>query len=147
MPNYKNTGIEEFSSSLDWREFEKLAESVFKSFGFVTIRNYRLRKPKAEIDLLATRSTTAFVVDCKHLKRTVGRAAMLEISERQIERAQRVIQLEDIRKAIPVILTLHDEFLQILENGTPIVPIQKISDFILNWEVAQDIRVISERTD
>lgn len=146
MHTIKDPDIEELSSNLNWKEFEELAESVFKSFGFSTFRNYRLRQPRAEIDLIAAKSGIAFVIDCKHWKRAVGRATMIGISERQIKRAQRIIGLENIQRAIPIILTLHDEFLQVLENGTPIVPIHKISDFVLNWEVAPEIKVISKET-
>ena len=71
---------------------------------------------------------------------------MNRISERQIKRARRIVQLENIQKVIPVILTLHDESLQILENGTPIVPIQKISDFVLNWEASPQIKVIKRES-
>ena len=134
--------IENLSSSLDWREFEGLSESIFEYFGFTTFRNYRLKRPAAEIDILATKDGLGFAIDCKHWKRTVGSATMQKISERQIKRAQRVVQEEDIQKVIPVILTLHDESLHILENGTAIVPIQKISDFVLNWESDRRIRVI-----
>ncbi|MGA2874896.1 MAG: restriction endonuclease [Nitrososphaerales archaeon] len=136
--------IEDLSSSLDWREFEALSESVFESFGFTTFRNYRLKRPTAEIDILATRDGLGFAIDCKHWKRTVGSVTMQKISEIQIKRAQRIVQQENVQKVIPVILTLHDESLYILENGTPIVPIQKISDFILNFESDLRIKVISK---
>jgi Holliday junction resolvase-like predicted endonuclease len=138
------SNVEEQGSSMTWREFEELAERIFKSFGFTTFRNYRLKKPVAEIDILATRLDTAFAIDCKHWKRTVGSATMHKVSERQLERARRVVRLESIQKVIPVVITLHDEFLQVLEDGTPIVPIQKISDFVLNWEADPRIRVISK---
>ena len=146
LPHARGTNLEEVSTGLDWREFERLAEFVFKNFGFTTFRNYRLRRPRAEIDLVAAKSGIAFVIDCKHWKRTVGRASMIGISERQIKRAQRIVGLENIQLAIPMILTLHDESLHVLENGTPIVPIHKVSDFILNWEVAPEIKVISKQS-
>jgi len=72
---------------------------------------------------------------------------MIEISERQISRARRIALLEGFEMVVPLILTLHDESLHILENGIPIVPIQEISDFILNWEVAPEIRVLSKQSD
>jgi Holliday junction resolvase-like predicted endonuclease len=137
--------IEDLSARLDWRAFEALSESIFESFGFTTVRNYRLKRPAAEIDILAIKDGLGFAIDCKHWKRTVGTATMQKISERQIKRAQRVVQLENIQNVTPVILTLHDESLHILENGTPIVPIQKISDFVLNWESDRRIKVIFKR--
>jgi len=122
------------SAKLDWKDFEAYVESVFSSFGFRTERNARLRKPRAEIDLVASRNSLAFAVDCKHWKRTVGYSSMLEISRRQIARAKRLIDIREVDRIVPIVITLHDESLYVLDNGVPIVPIHKISDFILNWE-------------
>ena len=59
---------------------------------------------------------------------------MLEISRRQIARAKRLIDIREVDRIVPIVITLHDESLYVLDNGVPIVPIHKISDFILNWE-------------
>ena len=138
--------VEDPSSELTWREFEELVERIFVSFGFTTKRNYRLKKPTAEIDILAIKSGLAFVIDCKHWKRTVGSAVMLRVSEKQVERAKRMLTLEEVQKVIPSVITLRDEFLQILDNGTPVVPIHKISDFILNWESEPRITVFDKHS-
>jgi Holliday junction resolvase-like predicted endonuclease len=126
---------EAFGSKLDWNQFEGLAELAFRSFGYKTIKNFRIKKPRTEIDLVASSGKIRFAVDCKHWKRTVGMSTMISISERQIKRSELLLAtVQEIEKIIPVILTLHDEQLRILPNGVPIVPIQKLSDFILNWD-------------
>jgi Holliday junction resolvase-like predicted endonuclease len=130
----KGSDLETISLGLDWREFEAFAEKIFASFGFATTRNLRLIKPKMEIDLVASREGFSFVVDCKHLKRTVGSASMTRIGKRQADRAMRVASNGSVRKVMPMILTLRDESLFVLENGVPVVPIHRLSDFILNWE-------------
>ena len=132
---------ERFGASLDWKQFEGFAELEFRSFGYETVRNFRVKKPRLEIDLLARSNKTAFAVDCKHWKRTVGHSAMLSISDKQIDRCKKVVSLGLAEKLIPVVLTLHDECLLVLENGVPIVPIQKISDFVLNWDSAGAIEI------
>ena len=129
---------ESISSKLDWREFESFAEKAFVSFGFDTNRNRRFTKPRMEIDLVAVMGVLAFSVDCKHWKRTVGHASMLNVGERQIARSRRLLELGTIDRVIPVILTLHDEMLHILEDGVAIVPVHKLSDFIMNWESSRD---------
>ncbi|HZW55598.1 MAG TPA: restriction endonuclease [Nitrososphaerales archaeon] len=129
---------EMISSRLDWKEFEGLASRALESLGFRTRRNERFVKPRMEIDLLADRDGTAFAIDCKHWKRTVGRSTMLRISQKQISRSKRVIEELDFQRVVPTILTWHDEMLHILESGVPIVPIHKLSDFILNWESCGD---------
>jgi len=126
------------SSNMNWKGFEAFVESAFEALGYKTQRNVRFRKPRAEIDLVSARNGLVFAVDCKHWKRTVGHASMLDVSRRQIVRAKRLVDLHDNSKVIPLIVTLHDETLHILENGIPIVPIHKISDFVLNWEEAKD---------
>jgi Holliday junction resolvase-like predicted endonuclease len=135
---------ETFSQKLDWRQFEGLAERAFRSFGYKTIKNFRIKKPRAEIDLVAISGKIGFAVDCKHWKRTVGSATMFTISERQMKRSELLLAItQEIGGIIPVILTLHDEQLTVLPNGVPIVPIQKISDFLLNWDsTTNGIRMI-----
>ncbi len=136
---------EALGSSLDWKEFETLAESAFKALSFETRRNVRFRKPRAEIDLVASKNGLAFAVDCKHWKRTVGYRSMLGVADRQLGRSMRLLQEEKI-DVIPVIVTLHDESLHILGNGVPVVPIHKISDFVLNWEESRnEIEVLMQR--
>ncbi len=130
----KGSDLESLSLGLDWKEFEAFAEKVFASFGFATVRNLRLRKPTMEIDLVASRAGFSFVADCKHWKRTVGSASMTRIGERQADRARRIANDGSLRKVMPMILTLRDESLFVLENGVPVVPINQLSDFILNWE-------------
>lgn len=128
---------------MNWKEFEAFVESAFEAFGYATERNVRFRKPRTEIDLLCTRGGLAFSVDCKHWKRTVGHSSMLGVSERQLKRCTRLAEKVGISKAIPLVVTLRDESLRILENGVAIVPIHRLSDFILNWEEASDqLRVI-----
>jgi hypothetical protein len=137
---------EAFSTKLNWKEFEGLAELALKAFGYKTTKNYRMKEPAQEIDLLAIYGKLAFGFDCKHWKRTVGHAAMVLIAERQIKRCERVLKMDSsIKKIIPVILTWRDEQLYILENGVAVVPIQKISDFLLNWESSGSTIRILER--
>jgi hypothetical protein len=138
---------EAFSSSLDWKQFEGFAEFALKTFGYKTIKNYRLKKPKQEIDLLAVSQKVTFGFDCKHWKRTVGHSTMVMVAENQIKRCERILENERIKAVVPVILTLHDEQLQILENGVAIVPIQKISDFLLNWESSPELKIIHKLHD
>ncbi len=132
----KRLSAEEFASSLDWKEFEKLAGSAFEQFNFKVVFNYRLKTPRIEIDLLASQGDKAFAVDCKHWKRTVGGSTMLRVGEKQIERCNHLLSRRNLemRTIIPVILTWHDEGLEILENGVPVVPIQRLGSFLLDWE-------------
>ena len=133
----KSIDLESLSYSLPWKDFEEFSESIFQSFGYSTRRNFRLKKPRMEVDLLAERNRIAFAVDCKHWKRTVGHASMVSISEKQALRAKRIADDSAFEKVMPVVLTWRDESLFILENNVPIVPISRLSDFILNWDTSE----------
>jgi Holliday junction resolvase-like predicted endonuclease len=137
--------LEAFSESLDWRQFEGLAERAFESFGYHTAKNFRIKKPRMEIDLLASSEKVAFAVDCKHWKRTVGHSGMLALAEKQVKRCRALVRMSQVKRVIPVILTWHDESVTILENGVAIVPVHKISDFILNWDCSDKIKIIQKR--
>lgn len=69
---------------------------------------------------------------------------MLAIAQKQIKRCKRLLENIGVETIVPVILTWHDEQLQVLENGVAVVPIQKISDFFLNWESTGVIKVIKK---
>jgi Holliday junction resolvase-like predicted endonuclease len=125
---------EAISAGLSWKQFEELAEIAFQNLGYNTKRNFRMKTPRAEIDLLATRECTAFAVDCKHWKRTVGNSSMTRIGNKQVERCKNYLRASETQLVVPMILTWKDEQLQVLKSGVPVVPISKISDFVLNWE-------------
>lgn len=138
MKQLKRKDAELISNDMSWKEFEAFVESAFIAFGYSTERNVRFKKPRAEIDLVCTRNGLAFSIDCKHWKRTVGHSSMLGISERQLKRSFRAAEKVGITKVIPLVVSLRDESLLILENGVAIVPIHRLSDFILNWDWASD---------
>jgi hypothetical protein len=123
---------------MSWKDFEEFADSVFRKYGFQTLRNYRMKKPRAEIDLVAVQRGNCFVADCKHWKRTVGETGMKNVSSKQVARCVRLLEQERldlrVKKVIPLVLTWKDEMLEILDNGVAIVPIHKLGDFLLNWE-------------
>jgi hypothetical protein len=142
-----NFDLETESSKIKWREFEGLAESFFREFGFETFRNYRLKSPRLEIDLLAVKNERGFAADCKHWRRTVGYSVMTAIASKQAERCRKAVRDYTncpAKSLIPIVLTLHDEMLQIVDGGVAVVPIRKLRDFLLNWEnFKEDLLAIS----
>ncbi|MCL5068436.1 MAG: hypothetical protein M1368_08815, partial [Thaumarchaeota archaeon] len=63
--------------------------------------------------------------------------------DRQILRSKRLLGLMGLSRVVPVVLTWHDELLGVLENGVPIVPIHRLTDFVMNWESTDEILVLS----
>jgi hypothetical protein len=69
----------------------------------------------------------ALLIDCKHWK-TMSKSVLNDIVKKQVERVKRYVADENM-SALPVIVTLHQEEIQFVEN-VPIVPIMKLSSFL-----------------
>ena len=46
--------IEEASRSVDWKDFEGLVAEILESKNFEVIRNFRMKNPTMEIDVIGT---------------------------------------------------------------------------------------------
>jgi hypothetical protein len=124
--------IEQVSTYLSWKDFEKLASEVLRSFGYRTRTNVRFAKPRMEIDVIGTGSDGfTIAVDCKHWKRN-NLSSISNFSQKQTVRAERLIKHEEtISQVVPVMLTLHADSVRFI-NAVPLVPIQKFRSFIMD---------------
>ena len=120
--------IEEASRDVDWKDFEGLVAEVLESKNFEVVRNFRMKKPTMEIDVVGIRLDTAVLIDCKHWKR-MSNSALEEIVQKQIERVKHYVSITDEIMAAPVIVTLYQEGVKLI-NKVPIVPIMQFSSFI-----------------
>ena len=119
--------IEDVSEYLTWRDFEAITGIVLEENDFDVTKNLVLTKPRMEIDVIGKKMNLALLIDCKHWK-NMSKSALDEIVKKQIERVKRYVADEDIT-ALPVIVTLHQEGTQLVEN-VPIVPIMKLPSFL-----------------
>ena len=119
--------IEDVSEYLTWRDFEAITGIILEENGFDVTKNLVLTKPRMEIDVIGKKMNLALLIDCKHWK-TMSKSALDGIVKKQIERVKRYVADEDIT-ALPVIVTLHQEGTQLVEN-VPIVPIMKLPSFL-----------------
>ena len=124
--------IEQVSTYLSWKDFEKLASEVLRSFGYRTSINVRFAKPRMEIDVVGTSSDGfTIAVDCKHWKRS-NLSSISNFSQKQAVRARWLIKYQKtISQVVPVVLTLHAESISFI-NGVPLVPIHKFRSFIMD---------------
>ena len=120
--------IEEASRDVDWKDFEGLVAEVLESKNFEVVRNFRMKKPTMEIDVVGIRLDTAVLIDCKHWKR-MSNSALEKIVLKQIERVKHYVTTTNEIMAVPVIVTLYQEATKIV-NRVPIVPIMQFSSFI-----------------
>ena len=119
--------IEDVSEYLTRRDFEAITGIILEENGFDVTKNLVLTKPRMEIDVIGKKMNLALLIDCKHWK-NMSKSALDEIVKKQIERVKRYVADEDIT-ALPVIVTLHQEGTQLVEN-VPIVPIMKLPSFL-----------------
>jgi len=119
--------VESVSEYLTWQDFESITGLILEKKDFDVTKNLILTKPRMELDVVGTKMDIALLIDCKHWK-TMSKSALDEIVEKQVERVKRYVSDENI-SALPVIVTLHQEEIQFIEN-VPIVPIMKLSSFL-----------------
>ena len=120
--------IEEASRYVDWKDFEGLVAEILESKNFEVMRNFRMKNPTMEIDVVGTHLGKAVLIDCKHWKRMTN--SMLEkIVLKQIERVKHYVAITDEIVAAPVIVTLYQEETKFISR-VPIVPIIQFSSFI-----------------
>jgi len=120
--------IEEASRDVDWKDFEGLVAEILESKNFEVVRNFRMKKPTMEIDVVGIHLGTAVLIDCKHWKRMTN-SALEKIVLRQIDRVKHYVASTDEVVAAPVIVTLYQEETRFI-NRVPIVPIMQFSSFI-----------------
>ena len=120
--------IEEASRDVDWKDFEGLVAEILESKNFEVIRNFRMRKPTMEIDVVGIHLGTAVLIDCKHWKR-MSNSVLEKIVLKQIDRVKHYVASMDEVVAAPVIVTLYQEETRFV-NRVPVVPIIQFSSFI-----------------
>ena len=120
--------IEDVSEFLSWQNFEELVSRVLDENGFIVQKNLILTKPRMEIDVVGIKLGISILIDCKHWKR-MTQSALNDIVEKQVERVKSYVQKTESTSAIPVIVTLHQEKVNFV-NQVPIVPIMELSSFL-----------------
>jgi len=120
--------IEDVSEFLSWQDFEELVSRILDENGFHIQKNLILTKPRMEIDVVGIKLGISILIDCKHWKR-MTQSALNDIVEKQVERVKSYVQKTESTSAIPVIVTLHQEKVNFV-NQVPIVPIMELSSFL-----------------
>ena len=121
--------IEDGSDFLSWQDFEELVSRILDENGFQVQKNLMLTKPRMEIDVVGIKLGIAILIDCKHWKK-MSKSALNDIVDKQIERVKSYVKKTESTSAVPVIVTLHQEKVNFV-NQVPIVPIIQLSSLSL----------------
>ena len=120
--------IEDVSEFLSWQDFEELVSRILDENGFQVQKNLMLTKPRMEIDVVGIKLGIAILIDCKHWKK-MSKSALNDIVDKQIERVKSYVKKTESMSAVPVIVTLHQEKVNFV-NQVPILPIIQLSSFL-----------------
>ena len=124
----KGASIDEVAEKIGWRDFEGLVAEILEKKDFATMRNFMLKNPRMEIDVVGVKLGIAVLIDCKHWKRT-SPSALREVVQKQVDRTKHYVASTEGSMAIPVIVTLYQDKIDFI-NKVPIVPIFQFSSFV-----------------
>jgi hypothetical protein len=137
--------IMKISQFLSWKDFERFASEILLNCGFQTINNVRFTKPRAEIDIVATKSHLCLSIDCKHWANNALSRLFIH-TQKQIQRTERLLSSPfEFRIAVPVLLTIYPNFQPYFSNLVPIVDIGKFRAFVNEIESNTDDLLIISR--
>ena len=134
---------ERVSSFLEWKEFESIAAVALEKHGYTVKLNLRFRHGgrRWEIDIVGCRRPLVVCVDCKHWLRSLYPSKLREVVDEQVRRTvafSESLQNATVRvecasweeaRFVPVVVSLVPASFK-FHNGTPIVPILQLQDFL-----------------
>lgn len=125
--------LDEVCKVIGWQDFENFVEKILIEYGYRTFRNFRLKSPRLEVDVLALKAGFGLVIDCKQWRKSFTSSSLDSIVIRQVERAKTILLKEKVllqnKLLIPIIVTLYPSPLKFV-NGVPIVPVELFKSFV-----------------
>lgn len=140
LVRFSSKSLEDASSLLGWREFEKFSSFVLTCLGFEVFESFRFScgGRRWEVDVLGFREPFVLALDCKCLRRgyryTVGRAVDLHL--RRVEALASTVRsrfkslVSGWRRVLvtPILVTLKRSGFKVY-RGVPVVPIGSLRGF------------------
>lgn len=140
--------IERVAGLLTWSEFERFSRRSLEMNDFKVTMNFRFKwfGKWWEVDLIGVKRPIVLSADCKHWRRGWCGTASAEAARDQVERTRALADASrrlksrlgiggwDYAHFVPVVFSLHPSQYKFYE-GTPIVPILQINDFLQNLVV------------
>ena len=123
---------EDVSRLLNWREFEQLAGALFRASGYEVRGNVYLKKPRAQIDVVAYGPSLTLCVDCKHYARGQGPSSLAKFAKAQLARASLLRRKSgDLRPIASVVLSVSEPEGTFVD-GVAVVPVRTLRSFLTN---------------
>lgn len=122
--------LDKLSHSVKWQYFEKLVAFIFGENGFDVKAGvvFKAGDGKRQIDVLAKKYGTVFVVECKKWKNRERVSALSSAVKKHLERCD-LYSIKENTTVVPLIVTLLDDDIE-ERDGVAIVPISKLNSFL-----------------
>jgi hypothetical protein len=125
-----NFQADEVSRLLSWQEFEGLAGAVLRASGYEVKQDVHLRRPRAQIDVVATGLAMTLSVDCKHYRREQGASTLEKVARAQLRRSALLRKASsDPRPIVSMILSMSEPEGKFV-RGVAVVPIRTLRNFL-----------------
>lgn len=142
---------ERVSGFLEWKEFERLTAAALDMHGYAVKLNLRFRQGGRswEMDIIGCRRPLVVCVDCKHWRRGLYPSKLRKVVDEQVKRTVAFSEFVPNQKVrvecasweettlIPVVVSLVPTSFRFY-NGTPIVPILQLQDFLVQLPMCSD---------
>lgn len=125
-----NLQADEVSRLLSWQDFERLTGALLRSSGYDVRQNVYLRKPRAQIDVVATGPSITLSVDCKHYRREQGAASLERAALAQLRRSALLRRVSDDPRPIASMILSMSEPEGKFVRGAAVVPVRTFQSFL-----------------
>ena len=125
---------EEVSAFLNWAEFESFCSRILAASGYSVKENVILKKPRAQIDLVAFGPSLVLSVDCKHWKKEHAPSALKDVAAKQIKRSRHLRRTYKDAKPIVSAILSFSAYQGTFVDGVAIVPLRTLRGFLESIE-------------
>ena len=129
-----NFQADEVSRLLSWQDFERLAGALLRSSGYEVRQNVYLRRPRAQIDVVAMGPSFTLSVDCKHYRREQGPSSLEKVATAQLRRSALLRKASDDRRPIASMILSMSEPEGKFVTGVAVVPVRTLRSFLNSLE-------------
>lgn len=150
---------ERVSGFLNWKEFESIAAVALEAHGYTVKPNLRFRHGgrRWEMDIVGCRRPLVVCVDCKQWRRGLYPSKLRGVVDEQVKRTvafseslpNPFVRVEcaswEETKFVPVVVSLVPASFK-FHNGTPVVPILQLQDFLAQLPMSLDSLRCFEKT-
>lgn len=122
---------EKIAESIDWRDFEYIVGEYFRAYNFSIIRNFRLKHPRLEIDIVAVKGLRVLCIDCKNWDKRLSPGLTSSIVSSQVKRC-RALCVNNMYKGYtiyPIIVVMRRGKIFFFD-GVPVIPVTGLKNFL-----------------